>query len=151
MTTLTLVKLYKPGGPGSPERHHYDFVVDGVSLHQLTGADKLGLVGLLGWLDRHVDLRLLASLQLEQPTDVDGNRQSLFVCHMCADIGCGAITAEIAKDGDSFIWRDFRFEDNYDSEQSDSESYQSVGPCVFEAEQYRAALKEALGPRARKR
>lgn len=67
----------------------------------------------------------------------------LFVCPECADLGCGAITMSITKEGDSFVWSEFAYENNYDEAMTDFASYASIGPFRFEARQYLSTLSAA--------
>ena len=46
-----------------------------------------------------------ARLLLQAPPDL-GERTSIFVCGLCADLDCGATSVIIERDGDEVIWRD---------------------------------------------
>ncbi|WP_054028801.1 hypothetical protein [Bacillus sp. FJAT-28004] len=44
-------------------------------------------------------------------SELDSRRYFLFVCPMCADLGCGAITVSIRREGENIIWSDISLED----------------------------------------
>src|SRR5262245_30383472 len=143
MAALTLQWRHRPGATGKHERHHIDFIVDGVSLFDLVGAGERDLVGLLGWRPHEEESPLLHELLLRAQAVLPAGRQMLFVCSECGDIGCGAITAQILEQGGRIVWREFAYENDYDPEMTDRVSFAQVGPFEFEAAQYRAALQHA--------
>jgi hypothetical protein len=62
----------------------------------------------------------------------------LFVCGECGALGCGAITAAVSRDTESFTWSDFRHETNY--EPPPPTRYEDIGPFTFAATEYRRVL-----------
>src|SRR5438874_2606099 len=79
-----------------------DYVIDGMSLHEQLGAEKIGPLGfLLPEAEEETARRLL----LEEEPDVD-DRVAVYVCPLDADLLCGAITAVIERVGDEIVWRD---------------------------------------------
>jgi len=134
-----------PSGGVKTSRNHLDFLVDGQSLYDLLAAQKRDLVGVLGWCPAAQDDHTLAGLVLEKPSPLPGGRVMLFVCPECGDIGCGAITAMVTFESNSYVWRDFGYENNYDPGMADFATYAAVGPFQFDATQYRAALQAARG------
>jgi hypothetical protein len=66
-------------------------------------------------------------------------RLPLYVCQMCADLGCGAITVEVARGEGVVAWRDFQMENGY-TEQSDMIDLSALGPFTFDANAYRTTL-----------
>lgn len=154
--TLTLSSLHRPGDSNKHERHSVDFLVNGVSLFEATKAAYLDFCGrfssdLTPAQNRDNERIFLLSGQ----PDTSSGRIMLFVCSECADLGCGAITMRITKDGDFFVWSEFAYENNYDEATTDFASYASIGPFRFEAKHYRSTLSKAvqakplaqLGPR----
>jgi len=161
--TLDIAILHRPGeAPGGgrvSERYSVDFLVNGRSLFLATQADKLDLCG--GFLVAGNDTRIkdinrqvAEQFLFERPTWVQEinrtpeRRVMLFVCSECGDLGCGAITVEIALDGDLVVWS--RFGHQYMSWQvtdgtwcDDFESYKSVGPFRFDWDAYKAVIHRA--------
>ena len=150
-STLSLVPLRRFGETNvrtfnttRTYRRHLDFVVDGTSLYVRLGADRLDAVGILGWAGFEQDARSVRRLLLDVPdTDAEG-RQMLFVCPQCGDIGCGAITAHVHRLGNLIVWSDFAYENGYDADMTDRDSYEQVGPFKFDASAYRKTLTAAL-------
>jgi hypothetical protein len=64
----------------------------------------------------------------------------LFVCAECGDLGCGALTVQIAVTDGGIVWRDFAHENDYDPDMTERERFRAVGPFVFDAAQYAEAL-----------
>ena len=126
------------------ERYHLDFLVDGTSLYDLTNAYNFDLISTLGWSPPEQEARVVRMLLLDIPGDLWEGRQSLFVCGECGDIGCGAITANVSRIGDAYVWKDFAYENNYDEAMTDREGFAHVGPFTFDSVQYREALTNVL-------
>jgi hypothetical protein len=130
-------------GTFKSERHFLDFVINGESLWEKLGKSR-DLVSILcrefalTETSRAVD-RLLLNGDSDHPQD----RRSLFVCGECGDLGCGAITLVVVKDGDAIVWKDFGFENNYD-DNIELNEFKDVGPFMFDATLYEAALHQAI-------
>ena len=70
-------------------------------------------------------------------------RMPLFVCPMCGDIGCGAVTLKVERQDYVIIWSDFRYQTSMSVE--DTEHYYSqVGPFTFDIGQYKAVIESLL-------
>jgi hypothetical protein len=163
--TLDIAILHRAGKitPGESivtERHSVDFLVNGLSLFAATKADERGLCGCF-WA-AGTDARLKAynqnvaeQLTFARPTwvqEINGTvecRVMLFVCPECGDLGCGAITADIARDGDLVVWS--RFGHQYTKQlvmsdgpwSDDFASYESIGPFRFAWDAYKAVIQRA--------
>jgi hypothetical protein len=100
-----------------PPRRFLDFVVDGESLYARHGAD---FISCLGWLPPEADAHAAARLLRDAPPDL-GDRTSIYVCPVCADFGCGAISVRIAREGDEIVWSRFAMSngDEHDEDQFD--------------------------------
>jgi hypothetical protein len=150
MNVLSCHWLVRPGSsiPGplgsKTERRYLDFIVDGKSLHELTGAGNFDMIGVLGWAGLEADRKAIRQLLLELPAVLPAGRQQIFVCAECGDIGCGSITAHVSSSGDCYVWRDFAYENDYDEAMSNRASFKHVGPFTFAATQYREALLAEL-------
>lgn len=65
-----------------------------------------------------------------------GGRAAVLVCSECGDIGCGALFVGIEIGGDSVIWSDFLYANNYEPEADVPRS----GRYEFDRDQYERAL-----------
>lgn len=68
----------------------------------------------------------------------------IYVCPECGDIGCGAITLTITKHENYFIWQDFCYENDYDQELTDFDSFAKTGPFYFKETSYRALIDSCI-------
>jgi hypothetical protein len=139
--------IHRPGGnTGGTTRHErfsVDFLVNRASLYKLLGADKLDMIGRFSketpdWNSKSVEVFIQ-----KLPPDLGNGRVMLYVCSECGDIGCGAITMQISKNNDEYIWSLFAYENDYDLEMTDYVSYKSVGPFRFSTEQYEQVIHNA--------
>lgn len=133
-SSLELRWRVRSGGGGRTERRYLDFVVDGTSLYErLRVGDHVTPLGCwpVETEREHIQQLLSAS-----------GRVPLSLCAECGDLGCGAITALVERTPDGFVWRDFAFENNYDTTMTDTESYCAVGPYVFSKAEYWRVLNE---------
>jgi hypothetical protein len=81
-------------------------------------------------------------------------RQALYVCPECGDLGCGAISAVVTREGGYFVWKDFAYYNsiNYSNQDPNApysptispEGYEDIGPFIFEAGSYSKTLQSAL-------
>lgn len=148
VSSLDLKVIHRPGEETEDcivhERYTYDFVIDNNSLAALLKVRECDFVGLLqrdpeylDWNRRSIDRLLLLS-----PAPIEPNRFMLFVCPECADLGCGAFTAEISRSGKAYTWSGFQFENNYDS--SNTIRFEDVGPFTFDEVDYESVLRGIL-------
>lgn len=154
-----------PVSPGQKKRARYvawldqplkqlDFTIDGVLLSErlrtlevprpdefgLDPFDMLSVVDVAWPAEAASSLRQLAGVE---PRSLDWplapGRLPLYVCQICADIGCGAITVEVARPDGLVAWQDFRMENGY-TEQSELIDLGGLGPFTFDADGYRTTL-----------
>lgn len=130
----------REGGGGATERDYLDFVVDGRPLSELIDGD---VISCLGWLDPVENAAAVRRLLLEEPADLPNGRRTLYVCPECADIGCGVVSLVVERGGETIVWRDFGYENNYEPGVR-KEGYEGVGPFAFDRAEYERALKRAL-------
>ena len=132
------------GGGFKSERHFLDFSINGESLWAKIGQAR-DLVSILcfEYVVEEV-LKDMRRLLLAEDAEILGDRHPIFICSECGDLGCGAITAHVVREGETIVWKDFGFENNYD-EGILLEDYKHVGPYVFEWEQYERTLRHAIG------
>jgi len=151
MTTLSLAWRIRPGrknvgsfGGSQTERRFLDFVIGERSLFDMLHAANQDLIGVLGWASKEMDIATIDQLLLRQSAALPNGRHLIFVCGECGDIGCGAITADVCSEDDQIVWKNFGFENDYDEEMSDFETYQGIGPFSFHKGEYTRAFESYL-------
>ncbi|QIJ65777.1 oxidoreductase [Streptomyces sp. JB150] len=123
-------------------RDFVDFIVDGRPLlFRLSDLDAVS--PLAADVPPAIFTAQVRALLLEADAPLPGGRYVVYGCPECADLGCGAVTAVIQRDGDDYIWRDFAWQTE---ERADLElnGYHGMGPFRFRGEEYRAALRSLL-------
>ena len=105
-------------------RAFLDFIVDGRSLKEhldlrerfafadTRDHDRIILqqmVGVLGWFRPSVTRRYLRNFKRFRPALKD-SREELYVCHLCGDMGCGSITAQMLMTEQAVIWKNFAYQ-----------------------------------------
>src|SRR5512138_3222452 len=136
---LELAWRTRNGGAGRTRREYLDFIVDGQSLHDLLSPGDN--IGCLGWLPPDAERRYREELTATRLSALGNNRCPIYVCAECGDLGCGAITVQIDKTKDGFVWRRFGYENDYAESMSDFAGYESIGPFYFNESEYLETLK----------
>ena len=132
------------GAPYKTERTFLDFVVDGTSLYDAVGrSHDLASVLWISPASRGEQNRAVRRLLLAEAGDASEGRVSLFVCPECGDLGCGAITAHLERNGATIVWRDLGYENNYEAG-VDFAPYERFGPYFFDADTYVVSLQRVL-------
>lgn len=145
---LELNPLVRPGmklggGSSKSERHFLDFVVNGHSLWEKVGkAHDMVSVLCREFLLDQTKSAVNRLLRLER-ADMPDDRRSLFICSECGDLGCGAITAIVSKKGETVVWSNFGYQNNYE-ENVISSGYDGAGPFTFDAVTYECLLLDAV-------
>lgn len=144
LVPATRIGVKYPGGAYKSERHFLDFVIDGESLWEKVGRPR-DLVSVICFeYASEETIRAVNQLLLTERAVIPGDRRSLFICSECGGIGCGAVTASIVRKGQSIVWKDLGFENNYE-ENIRLDEYKRIGPYTFEWKQYESALLQAIG------
>ena len=149
MDTIATANLFREGGSSGgatwQERRSVDFVINGQSLFSAAGAGKLDMCGRFSAETEKWNHESARAFLLENKADegLNAGRFMVFVCSECGDLGCGAITCEISRDGDCFVWQSFAYENGYDPDMTDFDSYAHIGPFCFREDDYRRAIHEA--------
>ncbi|MEV5320387.1 oxidoreductase [Streptomyces sp. NPDC052687] len=123
-------------------RDFVDFIVDGRPLlFRLSDLDAVS--PLAADVPPAIFTAQVRALLLEADAPLPGGRYVVYGCPECADLGCGAVTAVIERDGDDYVWREFAWQTE---ERADLElnGYHGIGPFRFRGEEYRAALRSLL-------
>lgn len=87
----------------------FDFIIDGNSLYDRF--QSYDLISVLQHKEESAQREEIEKLLLKRTSELDSRRYFLYVCPMCADLGCGAITVSIRLEGENIIWSDFSCED----------------------------------------
>ena len=128
-------------GVHKSERHFLDFSINGQSLWEGLGKPDMVSVICREYATEET-VRAINRLLLVEGADFPNERRSLFICAECGDLGCGAITAIVCKEGETVRWEDFGYERSY-GENVRRDDYATVGPFAFDAVSYERALEEA--------
>lgn len=76
-------------------------------------------------------------LLLEKEADMPNGRVAIYVCPQCGDLGCGAVSVKIVREGADIIWDQFGWENDYDGE---FWPFEKIGPFRFDEAEYRIAI-----------
>ena len=121
-----------------------DYRIDGQMLSSALSLDveEGPMIGSLGWGWRTTEdhQKHARVFLLEQPTDLESGRCSLYVCHICGDSGCGCITINIEKTQCYFIWSGFAYEDYYTHTTHGFAPYKELGPFYFDLYHYQDTI-----------
>src|ERR1700676_94227 len=130
-------------GASKSERHFLDFVVDGQSLWEALAKrhDKVSVL-CVEYPEKET-ANAISRLLLSEKADFPNGRRSFFVCSECGDLGCGAITALVEREGETIKWKAFGYENTYEDNIS-LDPYSTVGPFTFDATAYERTLAQAM-------
>jgi len=137
---LELAWRVRNGGEGKTRRAYLDFIVNGQSLHDLL--KPVDRIGCLGWLPPKAEQIIVEQLTTELLSELGNHRYSIYICPECGDIGCGAITVQIEKTEDGFVWKNLGYENDYDESISDFKRYEKIGPFHFRKSEYVNTIKK---------
>jgi hypothetical protein len=146
---LDIAMLYRTGASGRKERHSVDFVINSNSLFLATNAGQLDMCGCFSpdhltsesERVRKENTRIAKIFTFDLPADIAPDRVAVFVCPECGDLGCGAITFQLSRDGDTVRWANFAYENGYDQPQSDE--YSAIGSFEFAFRAYLGVIRRA--------
>jgi hypothetical protein len=134
VSTLTLREAHRAGGGGRTARTYLDFYVSDRRLLDLLGCPNADYITPLGWGRVESQADAVAELLRKREPSLATGRRQLYVCPECGDIGCGAVTARLEREGDLIIWRDFGFENDYEDPRLTE--FASIAPLYFDARSY---------------
>lgn len=140
MNLLGHHRLRRTGGACTTERTSADFLIDGQSLLEMLVRHAGGHADFMGCLVSGYakECRRVTSMLLDT-TCKAGKHVLLYLCPECGDIGCGAYSALVRCDGESYVWESFA----YQTSESDVEPVAALGPFCFDADRYAAAIRAA--------
>jgi len=138
------------GVPGADSHwNRKELLIDGRSLQEhltrSTGSN-IDCVSPLGCTDPEYERQYLGQLLLSAPALLPSGRQVLLVCPLCADLGCGCISARIEINDERTFWNEIGFENDYDP---DSLTIYPFLSFVFDAAEYRIILSTNAVPDGR--
>jgi len=134
---LDFVPAIRTGSRNQAERRYYDFTINGKPLRSmLTSGDN---VTPFGWLAREHEAGFARQLLLRAPSELRSGRVPLYICPECADLGCGALTARVLEDHESFAWLDLAFETSY--QDALPTEFLEVRPFYFEKRGYETSVR----------
>jgi len=114
-----------------------DFVVSGRSLYKELTCRGYDVVPRLGSKLGAVDAATRDLLLLESEGDTPTGRVTLYVCPLCRHLGCGVVSARMAREGSDISWSDFAWE----TDCADGlRPLEHLGPYRFREAEYRAAV-----------
>lgn len=131
------------GGVFKSERHFLDFVVDGESLWEKVGSERDAVSVICFEYIYEETVKAISRLLLTEKAVIPGDRRSLFICSECGDIGCGAVTAFVEREGQWIVWKDFGYENDYE-ENNRLDEYRHIGAYRFEWTRYESAFLQAI-------
>ena len=142
LSILSLAPLHRAGhvsasGSSVTARDSLDFVVDGEALSSRVSGDYASC---LGWGTADWEASVVEKLLARAEPVAPPNRVALYICPECGDLGCGAVTAAIERDGPTIIWHTFGYENDYD-EAPRYDWHQHLGPFRFDAIEYERVLR----------
>jgi hypothetical protein len=143
LVPATRIGVKYPDGAFKSERHFLDFAVNGQSLWEKVGKPR-DLVSVICYeFSREETIKAANRLLLTEKAVIPADRRSLFVCSECGDIGCGAVTALVVREGHSIVWKDFGFENSYENHVALT-PYDGIGPFVFDAVSYKRLFLQGI-------
>ena len=143
LAPATGIGVEYPDGTFKSQRHFLDFVVDGESLWEKIGKPRDSVSVICFEYSHEETVKAINRLLLTERAVIPADRRPLFICSECGDIGCGAITAFVVKEGQSIVWKDFGFENDYE-ENIRLDEFRHIGPYTFDWKEYESVLLQAI-------
>ena len=124
-------------------RSFYDVIVDGKSLFdQFVDAHSDLALSIGFYHDSNLNTQIVNEFLKSQKSKLESGRTLLFVCRECGDFGCGAITVEIERKDNSFVWKNFAHEsDSFELIESDFINFPSI---EFDKTEYETKLNNLI-------
>ena len=123
-------------------RHFLDFTVSGQSLWEALGKKNDMVSVLCAEFSAVETAKAVDRLLLAASADLPNGRRSLFICSECGDLGCGAISVIVDKEGDQIVWKNFGYENTWE-EKLELGDYTGIGPFTFDARKYEWIFAQA--------
>jgi len=126
---------------------YLEIEVDGVPLAQhfagRAGAHPTQLSP-LGWSSASADVnaRITEQLLAREPSALESGRVPVLVCEECGDVGCGAFTVLVLREGDTVRWTDWAYENGREPA-GPIQWPTRPGDFLFELGSYEQAIRDA--------
>jgi len=102
---LSFIESLSLGGHGKGATPFFEYLLNGRALSEMVPvADK---VGLFGSPDRNQERLFARQFLGRTASDFPSGRVPLYVCPLCADPGCGAVTVRVTAYVDCYVWSEF--------------------------------------------
>jgi hypothetical protein len=141
-------------GVGYSKRRFLDLVVDGVSFYDEIAKRGLDYISFLGWSGMaDFERKAIARLLGDAEPDAAEGQCTVYVCPECADIGCGAITVKVERNGDRVSWTNVSYEytdHKIRPDENVADCYQvlsqidALGPCSFGYSELRSVFSSMV-------
>ncbi len=138
MDRLTFQIKHRKGSLNKTSVDFQEFCINEKSLLELLPTQDV--VGIIGSFKPEFDKEAVSQLLLKENSVLNSGRIPIYICPECGDLGCGAITVSIEESADTYTWKDFGFENNYDEELL--AEYNEIGPFTFSKMEYESTLKQ---------
>ncbi|MCM3172903.1 hypothetical protein [Paenibacillus sp. MER 99-2] len=128
--------------------NYADIIIDGKSLFEMI-AHKYDFVSCIGWGSIEFQEQQIARLLLRVDSDLPNNRNSIYICPACADLGCGAITVEIEINDDTVIWSKFgtqnNLNDGIEEDTGNVHYFEEIEKYIFNKSEYEDVIMNSRG------
>ena len=130
------------------DRAYLEILVDGRPLLELiVGRPDTypNHISPIGWGPDDVQRLTIGRLLLEATGEFPNGRHAVLVCAECGDLGCGAYSAVIRREGDIVTWSDFGFENSLGVDPVDRTCGQRRSHVAFSWPEYEQVLRSRQG------
>ncbi|CAM2158802.1 hypothetical protein PT2222_500014 [Paraburkholderia tropica] len=144
MNLLGHRRLHRPatssGGATCTERTSADFLIDGQSLLEMLVKSAGGHADFMGcFVNGYAkECERMSAMLLDVPPE-RGKRVLLYICPECGDVACGAYSALVRRECESYVWESFA----YQTSESDLQIVEAFGPFAFDAYTYKGSVLAA--------
>lgn len=116
----------------------YDILIDNKSIFDELESDDNNACIFGFYNDKNLNIDIVNQFLKTKDSELQTGRIMLLVCRECGDIGCGAITLEVQKNEDSYVWKNFAHEnDSFELIETD---FLDIEPKEFSKNEYENAL-----------
>ncbi len=87
--------------------------------------------------------KVVAQFLAEAPSDLESGRIPVLVCEDCGDVGCGAFTVRVVREGELIKWTDWAFENGNEPAQEITWPTRP-GDFTFDRKEYEIEIRKTL-------
>jgi hypothetical protein len=122
---------------GKPVEARRGFAINGRPLAELIEIrDNICVLDL----QPDVQRAYVKQLLMRAPSAFTSGRVPLYVCSLCADIGCGTISVRVAEADDCIVWSELSYESPWEASPAAWNDETWDRPFYFAREQYRGVI-----------